>query len=682
MRILALAGAGLLLIPTTLAWLDVAREATGMRYGHHPVARRVIVLGFDGVDPDLVSEFLNDLPNVSAIAESGTLTECRTTNPPESPVAWATFATGMNPGRHGIFDFVRRDPDSVDPYRPLNGMVDGRPPDFGPFGFPLRPPSARNLRGGEGFWMPIARAGYRVSILRMPLTFPPDAARGGEILCGLGVPDLRGTQGSYTLFRAGPNAVDAETVFGGLHKKIYLRQNSADSVLEGPPDPRQPGSGKRLSTPLRFTFAGNQATVSVDDAPAVALDTERFSEWIRVEFRAGPFVRLVGMTRFLLLETGDEASVYASPIQIAPGSAPLPISAPRGFAKRMAERLGPMKTAGWPEDTFAANERVLNDVQAFADIEDTYRAHERLLLDRLDHANASLCAMVFTAPDRASHLFFRYRDTRHPAHDPRQIAAFQRETGVADPIRESYRWMDQTLGAVRERLRTNDVLIVVSDHGFHTWRQGVNLNTWLLREGYLFLKDAGAQQRERTLEQFFRRRSETSHIDWEKTRAYAMGLGQIYLNLKGREARGIVDPTDRDALLDELTKKLAALRTPDSTGGAGTLVFTKIHRGERIWSGSRMDEAPDLQCAFANGFRVSWQTALLGVPPEVFETNTHPWSGDHCSNDADQTAGFFLSNKKLSADANPGLEDLAATICKLFDVDPPTGSEGRALPLR
>ncbi len=665
----------LLLFPAAAGWLDFVRETGERRYAFRDPGRRVVVLGFDGVDPDILREYLARLPAVARLDREGTFTECRTTNPPESPVAWATFVTGCNPGQHGIFDFVRRDPGADDPYRPLNGMVDGRPAQFGPLGLPIRPPAARNLRGGEGFWEPVARQGYRVCVLRMPLTFPPEPARGGVVLCGLGVPDARGTQGSYTLFKAGPNASDQSTIFGGRHVKIYPRQGVATAKLEGPPDPR--AQARRLFVPVRITFSGNHATVSVDGATAVPLTPDLYSGWVPVRFTAGPFVRLHGMVRFLLLATGEEAAVYASPIQLAPHSPPLPISSPASFAARMAERLGPMKTSGWPEDTFAANERVLSDAQAFLDIQDTYRSHERLLLDRLDHSGASLVTMIFTAQDRVSHLFFRYRDTTHPAHDEEEIAAFEDQTGIEDPIFESYRWMDETLAAVQSRLEPQDILLVVSDHGFHSWRHGVNINTWLEKEGYLTLADPAARRRNRTLEQFFRKRSETAHIDWKKTRAYALGLGQIYVNIKGREGSGIVEPADRDALCDEISLKLLSLRGP-----GGKSVFTRVFRAENIWKGERIDAAPDLQCAFAEGFRVSWQTSLLGVPREIFVVNDFPWSGDHCSNDAAQTAGIFLSNRRLAKESDPGLEDMAPTICSLFSAPPPRGSVGRTLQLR
>jgi len=667
--------AALLLVPATLAastsLLDAAREATGRRHAFRESGRRVIVLGFDGVDPDLVREYGERLPNIARLAREGTVTACRTTDPPESPVAWATFATGVNPGVHGVFDFVRRDPDAPDPYRPLNGMVDRKYPAFGPFGIPLKPPGAVNRRGGEGFWEPVARGGFRVSVLRMPLAFPASEPRGGEILAGLGVPDLRGTNGSYTLFRAGPDASEGPTIFGGRHKKIYPRERRAGALLEGPPDPRAPGSGRFLTVPLEFGFPPEGgATVRVDSGAPVRLLRDLYSPWIGVTFRVGPLVRLHGLVRFLLLDDGRDPAIYASPIQISPQAPPVPIAAPPSFGRS----LPPRKTAGWPEDTFAANDRVLGDVHVFQDILDTYREDEALLFDRLDRANAALQVMVFTAQDRASHLFFRYRDPKHPAHDPKAIDAFEARTGARDPIFESYRWMDGTIGKVLGRMGPDDVLLVVSDHGFHSWRQGLNLNTWLWRNGYLTPSDPDAQTESRTLDQFFRTGAETSHVDWTRTRAYALGLGQIYLNLAGREAGGIVRPEERRALIDEISKRLMELRSPE-----GEPVFSKIEVGEEIWKGPRMREAPDLQCAFADGFRVSWQTALLGVPVQLFETNDYPWSGDHCSNDAADTHGVFFSNRKLKSRAEPGLEDIAATVCALFGVPPTEGCEGTAL---
>ena len=660
---------GILLLPCITAWLDAARSATGKRYAYEPRTHRVVVLGFDGVDPGILRGYLEQLPALRGLAQEGTLTPCRTTNPPESPVAWATFATGRNPGGHGIFDFVRRDPDT---YQPQNGMVDRVPPIFGRFGFPIRPPRAVNRRQGEPFWDPIARAGHRVSILRMPLTFPAELARGGELLAGLGVPDLRGTNGSYTLFAAGPDANEGDTEFGGRHLKIYPEAGSADARLEGPPDPRRPGTGARLWTPVRFRFAVDSASVAVGDGDAVPLQPGLFSEWVAVTFHAGPLVRLHGLVRFVLLRGGEHPAVYASPIQIAPRAPPVPISVPDGFAGELAERVGLRKTSGWPEDTFAANDGVLDDVLLFRDIRDTYRANERVLLDRLDHSGASLVSMVFTATDRMSHMFYRYRDAEHPAHDEARIADFVEQTGVPDPILAAYRWMDETVGQVRARMAPGDVLVVVSDHGFHTWRYGVNLNTWLLENGYLALFDAATPRTQRNLKQFFGTGISTGEIDWSRTRAYALGLGQIYLNLAGREGAGIV--TDGNALREEIAAKLARLTGPD-----GRPAFTRIHFGDAIFHGARMADAPDLQCAFAPGYRVSWQTALLGVPRRVFEPNLYPWSGDHCSNDAAQTNGVFLSNRKLPAGVHPGLEDIARTVCALFDVDPPEGSEGRDL---
>ncbi|MEM8885322.1 MAG: alkaline phosphatase family protein [Planctomycetota bacterium] len=663
---------GLLLLPCMTAWLDAARSVSGERYAYRTLPRRVVVLGFDGVDPDLVREYLDRLPALRALAADGSMLDCRTTNPPESPVAWATFATGRNPAGHAIFDFVRRDLDSDDPYLPRNGMVDRVPPIFGRFGFPIRPPRAINRRVGEPFWEPVAQAGYRVSILRMPLTFPAELSRGGELLAGLGVPDLRASNGSYTLFASGPEANEGDTEFGGRHLKIYPEDGVAESRLEGPPDPRRPGTGARLSVPVRFRFAVDSASVSVDDNEAVPLQPGLYSEWVPVRFDAGPLVRVHGLVRFVLLQTGETPAVYASPIQISPRRPLVPISVPGSFAGELADRVGLRKTSGWPEDTFASNDGVLRDELLFKDIRDTYRANERVLLDRLDHSGADLLAMVFTATDRAAHMFYRYRDPEHPAHDPATIARFRKTTGVADPILASYRWMDETIAQVRARLRPEDLLLVVSDHGFHTWHYGVNLNTWLLEKGYLVLRDNEGDRTQRNLRQFFGGGVATSDIDWSRTRAYALGLGQIYINQKGRESQGIVE--NPQALAYEIIDELQKLQGPDHRR-----VFTRIHRGRDIFRGPFLRDAPDLQCAFAPRYRVSWQTALLGVPRRIFEPNTYAWSGDHCSNDALQTAGILVTNRRLPPDADPGLEDMAATICAQFGLPPPEGSIGRNL---
>ena len=666
---------GLLLLPTATAWLDAARTTAGREYAYDPAQRRVVVLGFDGVDPGILDEYLDRLPALEQLAREGAFLPCRTTNPPESPVAWATFATGRNPGDHGIFDFVRRDLGAEDCYRPENGLVQRFAPELGPLGFPLRPPRAVNLVSGEGFWEPVSRLGHKVSVLRMPLTFPARLERGGELLCGLGVPDLRATQGSYTLFSAGRDAREEYTEFGGRHVKIYPREGFAAADLEGPPDPREP-QARRLTVPVRFTFAGESAAIVVDDQPAVALAPGLLSRWTPVTFRAGPFLAVHGLVRFLLLKGGEEPAIYASPIQIAPHAPPIPISAPPSFAGELADRLGVFKTAGWPEDTFAANENVLSDAQLFEDIRDTYRADERLCLDRLDRSGAALVTMVFTAQDRVSHMYYRYRDPRHPAHSPEAIASFWEATGVDDPIFECYRWMNDTVAEVRRRLGANDVLLIVSDHGFHSFRYGMNLNTWLLQEGYLALADTSGARGHRDLDELFRRGVDTTGIDWTRTRAYALGLGQIYLNLKGRERDGVVPPESRDALLEEISSKLQAVKGPD-----GAHAVREVYRADVIWAGRRMAEAPELQVAFAEGYRVSWQTALLAVPPDLFEPNLRPWSGDHCSNDQADTPGVFLSSCPLEPGEDPGLEQIAPTVTWLFRAPPPDGATAPRLKL-
>ena len=322
---------------------------------------QTLILGLDAFDATVFERLsaAGRLPNLTKYTESGRYSRFTVTDPPQSEVSWTSIATGLDPGGHGVFDFVLRDLDGADPYRPVNGMVERQPPVVGPLGVPVRPPGAENLRGGEGFWEPVARAGYRVSVLRMPLTFPPRLPRGGELLCGLGVPDLRATNGSYTLFAAGRDTHDGHTEFGGRHVKIYPRDGVAEAPLEGPPDPRAPLSGRRLAVPLRFTFTGETAAVTVDDGPAVGLEPGLFSRWVEVAFTAGPLIRVEGLVRFLLLETGSEPRIYASPIQISPYAPPIPISAPPSFSRRLAERLGPMRTSGWPEDTFAGNDRVL-----------------------------------------------------------------------------------------------------------------------------------------------------------------------------------------------------------------------------------------------------------------------------------------------------------------------------------
>jgi predicted AlkP superfamily phosphohydrolase/phosphomutase len=656
------------LLNVGLAGEGIGRLASGRTPAPAPDAAtigRFVVLGFDGVDPRILEEYLaaDALPALKRLVATSGLHPLQSEIPPESPVAWSSLLTGVNPGRHGIFDFVARDPQADTGYRPTNGMLTFEPARLLLGKVPVRPPRLTPRLAYPTFLERVAAAGYPVLSLRQPIAFPAKPTPGATMLAGLGTPDLAGSNGLYALYNSDPLDRASEfTVFDGhrIHLEGAHGATSFDTVLEGPFDRTRrdaTGGHPRLTIPLRFerTLPDGPVTVVVDGR-RVAVAAGGQSPWIRVRFTAPTWPPRVvaGRARFDVLRV-DPLLVHSFPVQIDAAEPAFPISTPPGYAKELEDRYGPSKTQGWMEETFQLNDGSLSEEDFLKD-----------LLQDMDHGAAVLlgelrrgarCAMyVFTQTDRAAHCFYRLRDAGHPAHDAATAAR------LGDPLRTVYERMDRIVGAVAASLAPADTLLVVSDHGFQTWRHGMNVNEWLRREGYLVAKDTRAF----TLHDFFGDALSVDHVDWAKTRAYALGLGQIYVNVKGREPQGIVPPEAVDALVEEIATKVVAFQD-DATKERPV---RKVYRLRREYHGPKAHEAAEMQLAFGPGWRISWQTALLGgIGGKVCEDNLYPWSGDHCSTDRDLVPGILLSNRPLSP-APPSrpyhVRDVAATVLGHF----------------
>ncbi|MDD5668962.1 MAG: nucleotide pyrophosphatase, partial [Candidatus Omnitrophica bacterium] len=189
-----------------------------------------------------------------------------------------------------------------------------------------------------------------------------------------------------------------------------------------------------------------------------------------------------------------------------------------------------------------------------------------------------------------------------------------------------------------------------SDHGFTSFHTGVHLNRWLADNNYLFLTDHNTESGG-----FF------ENVDWEKTKAYAVGFGGIFLNKKGREARGIVREEEFQRLKQSIADGLRGLKDPSTTEA----VVRSVYDGEETFKGSRNSHAPDLYVGFNAGYRASWQTALGAVPPVVMEKNQKRWNGDHLVDPA-LVPGVIFSNKKMISGRIPDITDVAVTVLDLF----------------
>jgi predicted AlkP superfamily phosphohydrolase/phosphomutase len=658
-----------ILLGIFLLAIVAAAAATCTSTKTRAVEKQVVVLGFDGADPDLLAKWMKEgkLPNLQRLAETGSFRPLGTTNPPESPVAWATFATGLNPGGTGIFDFLKRDPKT---YLPELSLVSREKPEF-LFGLiPIKPPKVTNLRGGIAFYKAAADAGYKTTVIRMPLEFPPSELPGGKLWSGLGVPDLRGTWGTFFYFGTDLTQWDVgDTEFGGKLVRLEVHDNIAKAEIEGPVDPTT-NQYQRISAPVSFRLTPAEDAVAIELGGRTETVSERkWSDWYHVKFRITPFLSASGTCRFFVLQTAPDLRIYMSAINLDPESPLIPVTSPESFAKDLVRKHGLMKTLGWWHDTWALNEEKI-DEDVF--LEDTFRTMDqqaRIVVDELKNDPPSLLVSVFTATDSVSHMFYRLLDPEHPRYDP-DLAARH-----GDAILQSYMRMDRIAGEVLTAMKPGGTLLIVSDHGFHPWRKGFNTNTWLVENGYMALKDPSTEDKPHNLANLFGQGSFFPNVDWSRTRAYALGLGQIYLNLRGREKSGILDAgPETDKLMEEIRQKLLAVKDPDNQQP----VIQNVSLGREIFHGPRQNEAPDLQVDFRSGYRTSWQTSLGAIPSGIVVANMKKWSGDHCASDPADTQGIFLSNRALNS-PDPSIYDIAPTVLEILAVAPPTHLDGKTL---
>ncbi len=637
-----------------------------------PVTTQVVVLGFDGADPNLLGKWIEEgkLPNLAHLVRQGTFCPLGTTNPPESPVAWASFATGLNPGGTGIFDFLRRDPKT---YLPELSLVSRVKPKFLWGLVPLKTPKVINERGGHPFYQAVADAGFKTTVIRMPIEFPPTPLPGGKLWAGLGVPDVRGTWGTFFYFGTDLTAWDAgDTEFGGKLVRLELKDRQATATIDGPVDPTAKAY-RRVSVPVSLAVSPDGNAVSIGLGGRQESIAERhWSDWFHVRFKITPFLSVSAICRFYALQVSPDLRLYMSPLNLDPEDSPFPLSDPPDYTGELVKKHGLFKTLGWWHDTWALNEERIDEQVFLEDLFRTMQTQAEVTLDELRSDPPSLLVSIFTATDSVSHMFYRLIDPKHPRYDPELAAKY------GDAILRVYEKMDQIVGDVGSAMKPGGTLIIVSDHGFHTWRKGFNTNTWLVENGYMTLRSRGAEEKTYKLEQLFGQGSFFPNVDWSRTQAYALGLGQVYLNLRGRESAGIVEPgREADRLLETMRQKLMAFRDPDT----GEAVIQSAHLGREIFHGARMAEAPDLQIDFRDGYRTSWQTSLGAIPSGIVVANMKKWSGDHCASDPSDTSGIFLSNLKAAAPTalRPSILDIAPTVLKILGVEPPQPLDGNPI---
>ncbi len=618
----------------------------------HARAKRVVIVGLDGLEPSLAERYMSEglMPNLAALKEQGSYSRLGTTLPALSPVAWSTFQTGVNPGAHNIFDFLTRDKRHCLPL--LSSTVTestGKMIRLGKLSFSIKRPKVRIARGSKPFWKILGAQGIFSNVIRVPISYPPEKFY-GNILSAMCTPDVRGSQGTFSYYSSAAvgDSASADGTTGGERHPLTKEGEGWSGKILGPTI-----DGVTLSLPFSVEVSGDDKAVLVLGESTTTLHLNTFSPWLELRFGKGR-TAVSGIARVCLRKTSPEVELYVSPVNVNPERPSLPIGHPIFFPTWLAKRQGYFGTLGLLEDTWGRNEGVLDD-QRFLD--QTYAVHqerEQMFFDVLKRTPEGLCVCVFDASDRIQHMFWRYLDDRHPA--PRESKEF------ASVIEQMYRRMDDLVGRIRGELRPEDVLIVLSDHGFSSFRRGVNLNSWLLKEGYLALKEGSKPEGDYL-----------KNVDWSRTKAFAIGLSGIFLNRVGREFQGIVTDAEASTLKREISRKLEALKDPQD----GAQAIVRVHDTAVAYKGLYVSEAPDLVVGYARGYRVSWDSVTGGFERDIFSDNLKAWSGDHHV-DPELVPGVLFSNLPL-LQQQPSIAEIAPSVLDLFAVPVPAYMEGRVL---
>ncbi len=766
---------------------------------------RVIVLGMDGMDAAMAAEYMDAglLPNFSKLREQGTFAELMPGNPAQSPVSWATLNTGKNPGKHGIFDFVRVSLRNGTPM-PGNGFQDKTKVPLDQLDLPMAgssmpflfmggglaaglvlffllrrmiavaviglllplgagaflgldlmkafPPDGftdyESLLQAEEWWHELDRAGVPFRGQGTIVSYPAKELEHGSLVAGLGAPDAKGSLNSWALYSTAAERprlhdktylAEKTTGRGVSSSKYYLRLEEQEGGGYGAKlyGPRNENLYQRLNAQkaeLRKQGQGgadvNQQLKAVDDqlkdydvvntwlpmsvqwkpgdsaavvevgGQSQSIPLGSWSDWYHLDFPWNRWLSTRANAR-IWAESVDEGELelYLAPLQIAP-EAPVPgsrICWPPTFAGDLASRIGDFETLGWACQTHAVKDTQLSDAAFIEDIEFTYEWRHKMLMDALESDDWKVLFHFFGSPDRVCHMLMRHIDPLHPQYDDalanRVYDFFGEQVAAKDTAEAIYRKMDQLVGEVVAKLGPNDTLMIVSDHGFDSFRREVNLNNWLAQEGYLQIANRSSLGGALNAKALSKKKNYLQFVDWGGTEAYSIALGKIYLNREGREKNGQVSAEEAEAKLDEITEKLYAMVDPET----GQKVVKKVYRRDELYSGEYWKDgnaanelgAAELTLDFYPGYRAAWGVTAGGIdlvdvenadgemeaaPGPYVKDNLKLWSGDHCGVDIHSVQGIFYSNRKMALPAGDGHYDathLGPTVLDLMGVAVP-----------
>lgn len=570
---------------------------------------QTIILGFDAFDPK-VFERLSEkgsLPNLSHFVEKKGYSRFEVANPPQSEVSWTSIATGLDPGGHGIFDFVHRDPKSYVFYVSLLPTQK----KMGAVQF-VSPFSSRTI------FEQASRRGYPATSLWWPATFPARLDLAVNTLPGLGTPDIMGKLGVGTFFTS-----EADFENEQWKTKIEILSSKGRDGFRGSlkgPMLKKTNEVTSALLPIEIERLDDQRARVTFDKTSVELTLGKWSPITELTFNISLLVKVRVITRFILTRLEPQINLYCLPLQIHPLHSPWPYGASPAFVKNTWNKNGPFLTIGWPQDTTSLEDGCISDNQFLDLCNLIFSTREEILMNQIGQFKEGLLASVFDSLDRIQHMFWRDRQ---------------------DVVEQWYIKLDGLVGRVEDSLAkkgSKPQIVIVSDHGFNNFKHKVHLNRWLIEKGYLIPKQSADK-------------GNFQDVDWTQTQAYGLGLNSLYMNLEGREGKGIVQKDRIEPLLKQLHDDLLSW-----IGPGGQPVLTRVAYRHEALTGPLVEFGPDLILGYSPGYRASAQTGLGGWEIASIEPNQDHWGADHCI-DFQSVPGVLFSNQGLQNLPSPSFRD-------------------------
>ncbi|HVZ66674.1 MAG TPA: alkaline phosphatase family protein [Patescibacteria group bacterium] len=575
--------------------------------------KKLVILGIDGMDPNILDKGFREglFPNLKQIANNGFYSTLSTTTPPQSPVAWASFATGQDPSVHGIFDFIRRDP--VDYGLNLSFFLDS---------------VKKRTSKVDPFWIDFSKEKIRTVSLFLPDLFGLPKKMCGKMILGMGVPDILGTQGRYTFF-----TTKIYSKSNLLRRGIVVNINKSKIIktyIEGE-EYQDRGKKKTVRIPIEFKILGDIVEIKIQKS-LIKLKVGEFSEWVNLEFRIDFLNVKRGIAKFYIKSVAPDLEVYLSPINLDPISPSMAISYPENFSKELSLKLGNFSTLGFPHDTWALEEGVLDEKAFLIQANSIILEREKIYYSELESQKEGLLFAYFGMLDTISHMFWRFRNSNR---------------SYRSTINEYYERVDKIVGQTLSRLDNNTGFVILSDHGFGSFDFEFNINSWLENQGYLTLKNkSGGILYE--------------NVDWSKTKVYAGGYNSVFFNIRGREVNGVLGKNEAISLQKEIITKLANYKNPKTNKRIIKHIYTREEMG--VDDGDLY--APDLIVGFYKNTRSSWDSAVGAVTNYVLRERKSKWNGDHLF-DPSEVPGVIFVNKNISF-VSPSIKDIIRLSKKYF----------------